>query len=241
MSSIHDEVDQLYQLLEGPSETLRSRYGRVPTPRDISSSRSAWGTKGVYFFFEAGEVRANHVAQRIVRIGSHRSDTASVERRIVLEHATDWGRSVFRRHVGTALIRKGAFDASIQPSDRDHWASAWYSHTGGWPAHTRPSLLHPTLHPLHPIVTRTIADMTVVWVEILDKEDRLALEGQCISLLSNCLRQGTAIDPPSENWLGRYALSDEVRRSGLWNVQHAKRPHKDGFLEAYQRYFARGK
>jgi hypothetical protein len=239
MSSLSSEVDRLYQLLEFPAQAIRSRYGRIPTPRDLSSTRTDWGTKGVYFIFEPGERRSSGDAERIVRVGTHLSDKTSIERRIVLDHATDWGLSVFRRHVGTALIREGAFDSEIPRAERDHWATGWFAVADGWAVHANPARLDPALHPLHPIVTRVIANMTIVWVEIPSNKDRRDFESQCISLLSNYLRSETPIDPASPTWLGRHALKDEVRRSGLWNVQHVKKPHRPGFLESYEKYFTR--
>lgn len=231
------EVDLLYELLQHRISAMRSRYGRIPTPRDLPTARNAWRAKGVYFFFEPGEKRATGDAQRVVRVGSHRSDRSSIERRVVGEHSIDWGRSVFRRHVGTALVRKGEFDSAIDGTGRERWAGLWFSSVGQWPVHDHPNLLHPTLHALHPFVTATIGRMTLVWVEIPDRTDRLKLEEQCIKLLSNYLRAEAAIDPPSDGWLGRHALTEEVQKSGLWNVQHVKQPHTPGFLGRFQKYF----
>jgi len=199
--------------------------------------RNEWRTKGVYFFFEPGEKRAAPDAQRIVRIGSHRGETSSIESRIVGEHSVDWGRSVFRRHVGAALIRKGEFDSAIDSAEREPWARLWFSRVDRGPVHTDPKNLHPTLHPLHAIVTRTIGSMTLLWVEIPDRNERLELESQCIKLLSNYLRQEAPIDPPSDTWLGRHALREEVRRSGLWNQQHVKGGHIPGFLGRFEKAF----
>jgi len=231
------EVDRLYELLQLPSNAIRSHHGRIPTPRDLPAARNAWRTKGVYFFFEPGEKRATSDAQRIVRIGTHIGEASSIESRVVGEHSIDWGRSVFRRHVGTALIRKGEFDSAIDSAERERWAGLWFSRVGKWPVHTHPNRLHPTLHALHPFVTATIGRMTLVWIEIPDRTERLELEKQCIKLLSNYLRGEVAIDPPSDGWLGRHALSEEVRRSGLWNVVHVKKPHTPGFLAQFQKYF----
>ncbi len=231
------EVDRLYDLLQPRIDAMRSRYGRIPTPSDLPSHRNAWRTKGVYFFFEPGEKRATRDAQRIVRIGSHSGEASSIESRVVGEHSIDWGRSVFRRHLGTALIRKGEIDGAIDRAERERWAGLWFSRLGQWAVHTHRDRLHPTLHPLHPIVTRTIRSMTLAWVEIPDRTERLELEKQCIKLLSNYLRSDAPIDPPSDGWLGRHALSEEVRKSGLWNMQHVKKPHTPGFLGHFQEYF----
>jgi hypothetical protein len=79
--------------------------------------------------------------------------------------------------------------------------------------------------------------MTVVWVEAGDRGERLELEKQCISLLSNYSRCGSPIDQSSTTWLGHYALSEEVRRSGLWNMKHVKTLHTPGFLDHFRKYF----
>lgn len=233
------EVDRLYALLQPRINAIRSHFGRIPTPRDLPTARRDWGTKGVYFFFETTETRANHDELRIVRIGSHSGEKSSIESRVVGEHAIDWGRSVFRNHLGAALIRQGKFDNEIDSADRDKWAALWSSCVGSNTAHNDPKRLHPTLHSLHPIVTRTIESMTLVWVEIADRTERLELEKQCIRLLSNYQRQGAPIDAPSHGWLGRHSLHEEVQHSGLWNVQHVKKPHTPGFLTEFQRHFLR--
>ena len=234
-----EEVDRLYELLQPSINAIRSHFGRIPTPRDLPTARRDWGTKGVYFFFEPTDTRANSDELRIVRIGSHTGEKSSIESRVVGEHAKDWGRSVFRNHLGAALIRQKKFDNEIDSADREKWADLWSSSIGSDTAHNDRNRLHPTLHSLHPIVTRTFASMTLVWVEIADKTERLELEEQCIRLLSNYLRQGAPIDAPSRDWLGRHSRHEEVRRSGLWNIKHVTKPHTPGFLTRFQQHFLR--
>jgi len=232
-----DEVDHLYELLRSRSNVIRSRYGRMPSPRDLPAARRDWSTKGVYFFFEPSETRDKGGEQRIVRIGSHTGAQSSIESRVVGEHAVDWGRSVFRNHLGSALIRQGKFDHAINSKEREKWAQLWSSSEGSFTAHNDRKRLHPSLHSLHPIVTQTVASMTLVWVEVADRTERLELEEQCIRLLSNYLRQSAPIDASSPAWLGHYALCEEVQRSGLWNVKHVKKAHTPGFLAEFQQYF----
>lgn len=233
------EVDRLYDLLASRRELIRSRYGRTPTVGDLPGSRDQWRTKGVYFIFEESEKRAESHSEtkRVTRVGSHSGRNSTIESRIVGEHAADWGRSVFRRLVGTALIRRGDFDHSIVPSDRDKWAETWYSRQGQWAVQHDPKRLDPMLHALHPMVTSTISAMDVLWVEIDDRTERLELEKQCIMLLSNDQRAAASVDPASAGWLGHFALSEKVRASGLWNQQHVTKPHTEGFLSAFARYF----
>ena len=237
MSSLA-EVDQLYKLLNLRGDQIRSLFGRIPTVRDLPKMRNGWRTKGVYFLFDATEKRAGKSnSYRIVRVGSHSGELSSIESRIVGEHATDWGRSVLRRLMGAALIRRGDLDHTIEVAERDRWAKVWYSKDGQWAVQHNPAKLHPTLHPLHPIVTRIISDMGVLWVEVADRVERLELEKQCIMLLSNSLRSHSPIDPPTKEWLGNYSLSEKVRTSGLWNQQHVKKLHAKGFLDHFAKQF----
>lgn len=237
------EIDRLYALLQRRVDVLHAEYGHLPTPGDLPAKRDGWRTKGVYFVFEPGEIRSNNAGLRVVRVGSHSGQTSSIESRIVGEHAKDWGRSRLRMQVGAALLRKGKFDRHIDPADRNGWVEEWYRHIpakrgrGKFGVHDRPKELHPTLHGLHSMVTRTIANMNIVWVEIPDKDQRLRLEKQCIMLLSNYHRQQTPIDPSSDLWLGNHAREEEIRASGVWNVQHVKKPHTPGFLDDYEKYF----
>lgn len=55
-----------------------------------------------------------------------------------------------------------------------------------------------------------------------------------IAFLSNYGRE--AIDPPSPGWLGRHAASEEVRRSGLWNVNHVDETHDPAILDLVEHY-----
>jgi len=86
-----------------------------------------WPGRGVYFFYEDGEVRADG-SRRVVRVGTHALTVTS--------RSTLWGRlrqhrghlagshpgsgnhraSVFRRHVGSALIRRGDWPDTLLDS-----------------------------------------------------------------------------------------------------------------------------
>lgn len=230
------EVDRLYEMLQPRIDAIRSQFSRLPTTRDFRIQHRNRDTKGVYFFFEPTETRANQDELRIVRIGTHTSDESSIEKRVD-QHAKDWGGSVFRLHVGAALIRQGRFDHEIDSADREKWARLWVEKVNKKTAHNNRKLLDPMLHSLHPIVTRTIENMTLVWVEIADSQERCDLEKECIRLLSNYRRQGAPIDAPSHGWLGRHALDEKIQRSGLWSVNEVTTPHTPGFLTKFQQYF----
>jgi len=106
------DVDQFYRALSRPADWLGG-------PRRLADCTGTdhWPRRGVYFFFEHGEVRADG-SGRIVRVGTHALTATS--------RTTLWGRlrqhrgnlagyrplggnhrgSVFRRHIGAALIRR---------------------------------------------------------------------------------------------------------------------------------------
>ncbi len=61
-----DDLDQFYELLDH----LRKALGGYRRLRDCDG-RSGWPKRGVYFFFEDGEVRENGRDLRVVRVGTH--------------------------------------------------------------------------------------------------------------------------------------------------------------------------
>ena len=55
------------------------------------------------------------------------------------------------------------------------------------------------------------------------------IERNTITLLNN-YDQDSLIDLPSEKWLGRWARSEEILLSGLWNVNHVIDDYDERFL-----------
>ena len=225
---LHD-IQRFYEILDklevsvGGKRTLEGAHGRMN-----------WPERGVYFFFEPGEERTTSgTGLRVVRVGTHALKARS--------KSTLWNRlrthrghvggsnpgggnhrsSVFRLHVGTALI------------DRDGWpqmvASNWgMGSSAGKPVRERE-------RPLERAVSQHIRRMPFLWIGIEDEPGPASLRGyierNAIALLSNYYFQDTPIDPPSDTWLGHWATSDYVQRSGLWNVNHVAETHDPGFLD----------
>jgi hypothetical protein len=205
-------LDQLAARLGGPRR-LRECTGRSGCP-----------PQGLYFFYEDGEDRAEG-SGRVVRVGTHALTTTS--------KATLWGRlrqhrghltgsdpgggdhraSVFRRHVGAALIRRDGRPGDLLDS---------------WLDRRRPPGERAIQETgIEREVSRHIGAMPFLWLSVPGRDDRGYLESSSIALLS-CLTGGTG--EPSASWLGRHAERPEIRASGLWNVQHVSGHYEPAFL-----------
>ena len=187
--------------------------------------RMGWPERGVYFFFEPGEVRADSGdGPRVVRVGTHALKAGS--------RATLWGRlsqhrgsgcgggnhrgSIFRLLVGTALIERDGlqqFPAWGVGSDPGKAAACF--------GLGRRELKRQE-EPLERRASGHIGAMPFLWLEIDDppgqESDRGVIERNSIALLSNYQRD--PLDPPSDVWLGQWCDREKVRGAGLWNNNH---------------------
>ena len=204
------DLDDFYLLLA----ELRQRLGGA---RQLARCTAAdgWPDRGVYFFFETGETRADGATPRVVRVGTHALTTTSsttLWSRLRAHRGTVGGSrpgggnhrgSIFRLHVGTALIARGELD---DPPD-----------TWGQGSSAR-GAVRDLEYELERRVSDVIGAMRVLWLDVPDRHDRDAIERGCIGLLSNWQRE--PVDPASDQWLGRSADRPEIGGSGLWNVHH---------------------
>jgi hypothetical protein len=221
-----------YEFLEeriGGKRTLAEAHGRMKWPR-----------RGVYFFFEPSEARttSGH-GLRVVRVGTHglkAGSKSTLWKRLRQHRGTLSGKyagggnhrgSVFRLHVGTALI------------NRDNWST---DIAGQWSVgSTAKAAVRRKELSLEQAVSQHIRSMPFLWVEIDDTPGPESLRGyierNAIGLLSNWDAK-RPIDPPSKSWLGRWADSKAVRRSALWNVNYVTDGHDPGFLDLLNRYIS---
>jgi hypothetical protein len=221
------EIDRFYTLLA----ELEQRCGGKRRLAECRG-RMSWPERGVYFFFEDGELREDGVSPRVVRVGTHG---------LVPSKSTLWGRlsqhkgstggsmsgggnhrgSIFRLHVGTALLASGAWPESIR--------SSWLVGSSA-----KSDVLRAE-YPLERGVSKHIGAMPFLWLGVDDpagpESDRGVIEAGAIALLSNLDR--APIDAPSAGWLGRRADSRLVRESGLWNVNHVQDLPGGSFLDVF--------
>jgi hypothetical protein len=229
------DLDRLYSLLDelqlglGGRSLLRESRGSSQFPR-----------RGVYFFFEPGEYRADGAAMRVVRVGTHAISIGS--------RTTLWSRlsqhrgalggslagggnhrgSIFRLHVGAALLR----------SRGEEFLSARASWGRGNNADRSTRTIE---YQLELAVSDHIGAMPFVCVPVDDEpgasSERGRIERTCIALLSNARKP--AVDPPSPDWLGRNAEREAIRESGLWNVNHVYEDHGASALDTLEAHIRR--
>lgn len=230
MSERRADLDRFYELLG----VLEERCGGKRTLAECHG-RMGWPQRGVYFFLEDGELRGDGVTPRVVRVGTHalRPSKSTLWGRLSQHKGTMGGSmpgggnhrgSVFRLHVGTALLATDDWPKPIQGS----WS------VGG----TAKPDVRETEYPLERAVSDYISRMPFLWLAVEDppgpESDRAVIEAGLIALLSNVGRPH--VDVASANWLGYRAARPLIRESGLWNVNHVQDPPSGSVIAALERY-----
>lgn len=189
-NQIHYQVDEVYALLQNlPRFDHLTPKGELPD-------------NGIYLFFEKGETVSWRQQQvpRVVRVGTHRKDGRFPTR--IRQHyghvnslRGNKNGSVFRKHVGGALLRKSDL--------RDPRLKPWLGQKGG------------SFPEVEEEVSQILREnFTFSCVRVDEAADRLALERGLIALLAQ-----HSPWKPSQNWLGHHAANKKIRECGLWNVQ----------------------
>jgi hypothetical protein len=195
--------------------------------------------RGVYFFFEAGEQRADSGdGPRVTRIGTHgltAGTTSTLRGRLRQHHGTRLGSgnhrgSIFRLLTGDALLRAGAAPACAS------WGNKDFARLGLDRATVQRMELS-----LEQAVSARLAAMPVLWLDIGDTPGPESLRGlierNAIALLSN--EGKPPIDAPSPGWLGHHSSRPHVRASGLWNQNHVDETYDPAFLDTLERLIQR--
>tara|TARA_R110002049_G_scaffold198475_5_gene368491 strand:+ start:1413 stop:2672 length:1260 start_codon:yes stop_codon:yes gene_type:complete len=202
------------------------------------TARTVRHERGIYFFFEDGEMRmTSPFEQRVVRIGTHAVSNGS--------KATLWNRlrthrgggdglgnhrsSIFRLHVGDALIRRDKLESAFPTWGRGQSAS---------------SDIRSLERKIELTVSEHIGRMSIAWLEVPDPasadSDRAYLERNFIALLAGKIGP---LDLPSGSWLGRWSRREAIPYSGLWNVNHVYDDFDSHSLDVFEEYvkFAEGR
>lgn len=220
------DLDRFYRLISRIAAADKQGISKLA---DRDSRRVP--KRGIYFFFEAGENRmSSPFERRVVRIGTHSVSVGS--------KATLWNRlrthrggengsgnhrgSIFRLHVGDALIRRAGLEGAFPT-----WGVG----------QSAPEQVRAAEQEIELEVSKVIGLMPVLWLDVGDEaspdSDRTYLERNLIALLSG---PTGPIDLPSRQWLGRWSSREAVGASGLWNVNHVFEEYDSKALDVLERY-----
>ena len=221
----YELLDRLVTQVGGP-RLLQHCHGRMD-----------WPTRGVYFFFENGEVRSGTGAgRRIVRIGTHGLKTGS--------GSTLWGRlsqhrgsvrtargnhrgSIFRLVLGIALAKRA--DIRLPKS----WGVAGSAGEAARKFNVGRLSVNKAEADIEALVSRYIGRMPFLWLNVNDapgpNSNRGLIERNAIALLSGF--RNAAADDPSTEWLGHYSDRERILLSGLWNNNHVDESYDPSFLD----------
>jgi len=224
--SRHDHLENFYWLLKD----LEKALGGKRKLKDCNG-RMSWPERGVYFFFELGEYRSTTKNElRVVRVGTHmvsRGSKATLWNRLKTHRGKEDGGgnhrgSVFRLHVGDAMIQKSAGKIPLPSWAKDQSSS--------------PEIRKKESE-LESKVSEYIGNMSLLWLNIPDTagpaSDRAFIEKNSIALL--CDPKGPA-DKPSREWLGNFSSNEAIRGSGLWNVNYVGYNYDERFLGIFAKY-----
>lgn len=157
---------------------------------------------GLYFFYEKGETSDHSPKGRIVRIGNHPRSQDSLKRRLRMHYSGQKNSSVFRRYLGGAIMRK---------LDVNHPCLKPGAGLGHWEKQDEHTC--EKCKPVEQNVSEVLrSNFSFRCIEIGDQSLRNLFENKLIATISLC-----QVCKASREWLGNFAYSSEVRRSGLWN------------------------
>lgn len=219
---------------------------RIGGPRHLAQchGRQGWPARGVYLFFELGEVRSDSgTGPRVIRVGTHGLTEGS--------RSSLWGR--LSQHRGTSRTKGGNHRGSIFRLlvGAALQANGDVASCGSW---GRKATLREAAHhlsqsaedikggefPIEMAVSAYLAATSFLWIDVPDapgpQSRRGTIERGAIALLSNLDKP--PLDPPSADWLGSRNDRERVRRSGLWNNNHVDEPYDPAFLSILEECIA---
>jgi len=225
--SRRDDIEEFYAIID----ELRKKVGGHRLLRDCTG-KSVWPQRGLYFFFEDGELRERGKQPRVVRVGTHAVTATSkttLWNRLHTHrgHAGGGGNhrgSIFRKRIGEALIASTSYPQCARKS----WGVG----------SSAPKDICVAELPIEQAVTKHIGNMPFLWLRIDDAPSpdshRSHLERNSIGLLSNYSQP--PIDPASKHWLGLHVAQETIRKSGLWNTNYVDERYDPAFLPLLRSY-----
>lgn len=221
-------LDRFYDLLD----ELKEKIGRRHQLGNCHGGMD-WPERGVYFFFESGEMRStNPSSPRVVHVGANALTATKTT-------STLWDR--LKQHKGTLNPRGGNHRGSIfrlligdamGQHSHEPAPTSWGIGTSATKA------THELERPHEILVSDYLAEMTFLYVSVPDipgQQDnpRKKLKRNIIALLSSYREHSP--DNPSPEWLGHHSTREDVRLSGLWNNQYIEEYYNPDFLDDFEK------
>ena len=228
-SKTRQDLDSFYDMLN----FYANKYSLLWDFSDQSLQKQC-PKQGVYIFLDKNEHRIFDTNFfRVARIGTHAVSNGS--------SSTLWNRlkthmgnsnglgnhrsSIFRSHIGEALIRKNEINI-------DSWQKKTLTDKSALRDEEETELM----------VSNYLKNFYIFCISVPGHSskinDRAYLERNLISLLSSAIHFS---DPPACNWLGFNSNNILINKSGLWNVNHVEEHYDRKFLailETYLRFTA---
>jgi len=183
----------------GRVNSLLSKLPILKGPREVPFNN------GLYFFYQNGEISEHGPKGRIVRIGNHPRSDNGLRRRLAHHYSGNKNASVFRKFIGGALLRKtDPHHPCLLPRPGEgHWEKQDLHACGK--CNVMESEISSLLR----------RDFWFRCIEISNRTARNMFEKRLVATVSLC-----NVCKPSSDWLGLYAYSENVKRSGLWNSDY---------------------
>lgn len=205
--SMYQNIREIYSILEHKNNNgMMFDFNAFPN--------MTLADKGVYIFLDPNEesIYSNSLP-RIVRIGTHAihdGAKSTIKQRLRAHYGTKLNSgnhrgSVFRKHIGNALLNKGDLEKTSETWGVGSNATKIIKDKEKW---------------LELEVSSEIRKLRFCVFEIDDKASknskRSTIEKSLINILST-----RNIDLISADWIGKKSPAKEIRRTGLWNIQHS--------------------
>jgi acyl carrier protein phosphodiesterase len=207
MSDICHKLHLLFNCL--PTNQFPFDSGKIPS-------------NGIYVIFETGETA--HGTNRIVRIGTHKSENRLLSR--LQDHFVRANKdgSIFRKNIGRAILHR----------EHDSFLTKWDVKVKTKEAKQDYSseMDAAKQRQIEQQVSQYIrSHLRFVVFRVDSQAERKKLESKIISTVSLCSECHS-----SDSWLGRYSPIEKIRESGLWVVNELyKQPFSVGEYDALEK------
>lgn len=230
-----DPLDELYRHLN----TLREQTNGPYTLTECDGQLD-WPDRGLYIFFDHDsnlrhDPPSEWTISRIGTVGVSTGSSNTLWQRLRTHRGTTSGDyegggnhrgSVWRRHVGRAIIERDGLDYPT-------WGT---THGEGFDCSTEDVRMQEL--PLERRVSDYIRDLPFLVVDVDDPpgptSDRAYLEQNLIGLVSHKRRASPSCG--RDEWVGDFNPRPEIHRTGLWNVQHTGTLFDQSVLQTLETY-----